>query len=831
MNLLHVTAFAGLVCALTAQASTFTIAVNGNDVNDGVTAPVLTLGRAVALASEGDTIVFGDGEFEEPAVQVTIDKNLTITSANGPEHTIFRSLHTGVVGNVTDHSGWLYLTNCPNTVISGIYFCGKQQNGTQPRIRTAVYMTETAGTVSNCVFRYLRGGVGYGNNQTGMGPAAFVQGGTVLDCLFEENYTDRFYPKGGAIVVGGQNCKGTPLVDRCKFIRNWGAVVSGNNASMGGAMYISNGATVRNSLFYGNHSDNGMEGAIGFRYLEGNFKIINCTAVSNSCSAANRTSDRTWPEGYFLCDSIAWGNYSAGVVETTPDPGFVDAAGGEFHLAAGSTAIDQSSSTFVYSKKAYEIDPLRGDFDLDGKPRAMGSKADKGCYEFDPNQFSLGIDFRKLGTFAPMQVQFWAMATGGEMDDGQSYWTFDGTEPTAEHHDAAGTNVTVSLPPGHYDVRFVTTAGGETHSVEKAGMVSLVGDHLYVRKGNAAAAYPYDSWERAAAEFSDAVDILAANQTVVVDDGTYRVRNGIVIPAGVTIRSVNGPSTTILDATSSSCPVVSIGQAGCEFAGLTISNAWNTTSYTVAGITMTSNSTVTNCVFNSCLSLGSNSPALILSAGRAVDCVFTNCCMKTGAAGNAIGVTGSGLVDRSRVYSSYYYGNYTDQECGGAVNVVGGTVRNTLVTGTRNGGCPGIYVGANGKVENCTVVSNVSLKATAASFGCYVANATGSVTNTIVALNVDVNGNAANAGGKESSYGNCAVPGGFGANSVAADPSFKNTGKLDFHLNGDSPCVNAGTVLPWMAGGLDLDGRRRNCRGPDIGCFERLETGMTVIFR
>ena len=810
------------------SAATIHIETNGSDENDGSQGnPVLTLARAVALAQEDDTILFGDGEFEEPAVQVTIDKNLTITSKNGPDQTTFRSLHTGATGNVADHSGWLYLTNCPQTVVSGIYFCGKKKDGTQPKIRTAVYMREDAGTVSNCVFRYLQGGVGYGNNQVGMGPAAYMQGGTVVDCLFEENYTDRFYPKGGAVVVGGQNCRGTPLVDRCKFIRNWGAKVAGNNSSLGGAMYISNGATVRNSLFYGNHSDNGLEGAIGYRYLENNFKIINCTAVSNSCSAANQTSDRTWPQGYFLCDSIAWGNYSAGVVETTPDPGFVDAAGGDFHLAAGSTAIDTSSPTYVFSKKTYEIDPLRGDCDLDGNPRVMGARADKGCYEFDPNQFSLGIDCKKLDTFAPARVQFWASAIGGEMDDEQSYWTFDGTEPTADHHDAAGTNVTVTLSAGTYTVRFATVAAGMLHSVEKANMVSLISQQVFVKKGNPTAQAPYDTWEKAAAEFSDVQNLpLVANQIVTIDDGTYPIRSSLIAPAGLVIRSVNGPEKTVLDATSGGNPVITISSAGAVISGIKIWNRLDTEDYAVAGLSMTAEATVTNCIFDTCSSLGSNPAALSASKGLVVDCVFTNIYRKTGEAGIVMNITGTALADRCRVSDSHFFGKtYANETAYGAIYVAGGTVRNTLVEGTRYGGCVGIYVGANGKVENCTVASNQTLTATEISRGLYVGAASGSVTNTIAALNVDANGAAANAGGIDGWEAS------VGSSFLGGDPLFKNPARWNFNLRQSSPCVNAGAVLPWMDGAKDLDGNPRMTRDGtvDIGCYQASRNGLILL--
>jgi hypothetical protein len=55
------------------------------------------------------------------------------------------------------------------------------------------------------------------------------------------------------------------------------------------------------------------------------------------------------------------------------DPLFADRANGDFHLTAGSPAIDSGSGTYV-----------RFDTDLDGKPRVAGAAVDMGAYEYAP---------------------------------------------------------------------------------------------------------------------------------------------------------------------------------------------------------------------------------------------------------------------------------------------------------------------------------------------------------------------------------------------------------------------------------------------------------------
>ena len=55
---------------------------------------------------------------------------------------------------------------------------------------------------------------------------------------------------------------------------------------------------------------------------------------------------------------------------------------------------------------------------------------------------------------------------------------------------------------------------------------------------------------------------------------------------------------------------------------------------------------------------------------------------------------------------------------------------------------------------------------------------------------------------------------GWMTHGISADPRFVAPEKSDFHLQPDSPCIDAGTVLP----GINV-GRYRG-KGPDIGCFE-----------
>ncbi len=60
------------------------------------------------------------------------------------------------------------------------------------------------------------------------------------------------------------------------------------------------------------------------------------------------------------------------------------------------------------------------------------------------------------------------------------------------------------------------------------------------------------------------------------------------------------------------------------------------------------------------------------------------------------------------------------------------------------------------------------------------------------------------------------------SNSCTNNPLFKAPAAGDYRLTPDSPCVNAGLILPWITReATDLAGARRLVgRTVDLGCYE-----------
>ena len=131
-------------------------------------------------------------------------------------------------------------------------------------------------------------------------------------------------------------------------------------------------------------------------------------------------------------------------------------------------------------------------------------------------------------------------------------------------------------------------------------------------------------------------------------------------------------------------------------------------------------------------------------------------------------------------------------------------------------------------IDNCTVVSN-GIRG----IEFYPTNMTGSfqMRNTISYKHpVDVTSGVAQVTMIRCLVGSAAGPG--TNDCIVADPLFMSAEEFDFRLRRNSPCVNAGTNLSWMAGALDLGGRSRIIAGvPDIGAYESPAAGTVFIAR
>lgn len=159
----------------------------------------------------------------------------------------------------------------------------------------------------------------------------------------------------------------------------------------------------------------------------------------------------------------------------------------------------------------------------------------------------------------------------------------------------------------------------------------------------------------------------------------------------------------------------------------------------------------------------------------------------------------------------------------------------------------GLYFASNGNpiLDSCTIVSNDSKTAS----GGIHHRWGGTVTNSVIAFNT-VNGTLETGTGwclldpnnesvlVPSAYVNsCAWPAADAAflaanGCINADPRFNDALHGDFSLSAVSPCRDAGVNEGWMTNARDLDGNRRiKGRAVDMGCYESVSLGLSIIVR
>ena len=309
---------------------------------------------------------------------------------------------------------------------------------------------------------------------------------------------------------------------------------------------------------------------------------------------------------------------------------------------------------------------------------------------------------------------------------------------------------------------------------------------LYVSLNSTNHVAPYSNWARAATNIQVAVDAANNGDLILVTNGLYNTGGVVVGPAAcsnrvavtkpLTVQSVSGFAVTVIR-----------GDNGIRCVYLT--NA-----ATLIGFTLTNGTTL----------------------GSGYDAHY--------------GQSGGGLFSEQGGVASncFFTHNWSQQEGGGAyggtlinctlttnVSYVGGgadacTLRNCILYGNYANAFGG-GAGSGDTVFNCTIVGNA-------------ANQVGGGVCGDPVYNSIVYDNNASLGGpdyKNSNLYYCCTssdPGFVG--NIIGSPLFVNEAASDFHLQSNSPCINAANNS-YVTNGTDFEGNPRIVGGTvDIGCYE-----------
>jgi len=828
-----------------------------------------TIQAAVDVCASGDVVMVTNGVYAVggapvpgaalPA-RVMANKAITIRSVNGPRATVIYG--QGPLGFAATRC--VYLSNHAAligfTLSNG--FTRTDGDLLYDRCGGGVFLDRSS-FVSNCVITrcdaYLYGG-----------GALLNYGGQLVDSTFFANTASNY--GGGAACIGGG------VLDGCTLAGNnagdWGGAfyTSGsasasrcevyfNRADDGGGAYL-NGGSVQNSLFYLNRAAQDGGGV----FVNGAASVLlNSTAAdnyatrygggvlirlggSNINSIIYHNMAGTSGSNYHIATSghlafCCTAPLPAGMGNISSDPQFHDRAAYDYHLLSPSPCINNGNNTLA-----------AGTLDLDGRQRILGTPiqlVDMGCYEAVPQDASAATRHVSLG--------------GGNTWPYSS--SFSAARTIQDAIDAAQPGDTIEIAGGVYD-RGYRGAYGARNRILLTKNLTLAGNKPD----------PDVTVIAGAADLFTSGPGTTAVRCAYLGTGTLRdlmLHGGCTRAPGSFLQSIGGGAILEGGGTLSNCIIsdcrASSGAGGvfCESGGTLIqTRIYNNHGVQAGGgLVCNAGGWIHNCIISNNTSdrgagayLMSN-PIVRRRAGAVAgsgDAVIDHCLVTRNQAdtsGGGVYILGAGTVQYSHLLNNGCYGyggglyiesgglaaytvferNATIEAGGGVYFYSGGEVMNSLLVSNTaiNGG--GAYFHNRGVLDSCTLAHNSAVHGGG---GVYCQNG-GTNRNCIIYGNYPLVSGESNifATGTGPAFYYCfsalLPPGVYNtAGNLAGDPLFVNAPLGDFRLLESSPCIDAGTNLPWMAGALDLDGNPRIHDGTvDMGCYEFIPEpcGMAVL--
>ena len=179
--------------------------------------------------------------------------------------------------------------------------------------------------------------------------------------------------------------------------------------------------------------------------------------------------------------------------------------------------------------------------------------------------------------------------------------------------------------------------------------------------------------------------------------------------------------------------------------------------------------------------------------------------------GTSVGINGygagsaSGAEDNVIIKKCIIKDNQSRGNIDGITNF-DGIISQCTITNISTSGKGSGLVGCDGAITNCTIVSN---SATPDGHGVY--NCNGVFTNCIIWYN---NSRGIMGGAPTVTYSN--VRGGYpGKGNIDSDPKFADSVNGNYHLQGDSPCIDAGDNNA-ISDSKDFDGQVRFHDNPEV---------------
>lgn len=314
---------------------------------------------ALKRVADGGAVILKTGTHRVSSEPLRLVRPVTLTGETGNAADVILTK-----GSVAP-AGPLVATANADAAVTGITLCDNQYNGNNTS--SGIHMMYGGGVVSNCVLRKF----GATSNAHG-GTALRVEfaGAHVTRCVISNNLNHANTSTGGAIYISADS-----LIDNCLIADcnndTWNSPTSNHwPKDTPGAIYQS-GGTIANCTIVNCKAPRSAVakttgGVIRDTIIFGNERTN--TAYPESEAVGTGAGTNNWSN--IVSDIVKIGTDS--VLATSETIGFVDAAGGDWRLAADSVA-----------RNAGPKRPLAGisKIDLAGNPRRVTPRVDAGCYE------------------------------------------------------------------------------------------------------------------------------------------------------------------------------------------------------------------------------------------------------------------------------------------------------------------------------------------------------------------------------------------------------------------------------------------------------------------